>query len=84
MKKMFAAACILLLFVLVSGSFAAEKPWKLAHIRPEGTAIDLAMKEFAKQVKERTSGRVDIMIFPASQLGDYTTVQERVSVGDRY
>lgn len=83
MKRVFAViACLVLLFVLGSGAFAADKPWKLAHIRPEGTAIDIDLKEFSKQVKEKTAGRVNIEIFPASQLGDYTTVQERVSVGD--
>lgn len=83
MKKVFAGfACLVLLLVLGSGAFAADKPWKLAHIRPEGTAIDIDLKEFAKQVKEKTSGRVNIEIYAASQLGDYTTVQERVSVGD--
>ncbi|MDR1884824.1 MAG: TRAP transporter substrate-binding protein DctP [Synergistaceae bacterium] len=80
--------CIVILVVLAAlfaacgASFAAEKTWKLAHIRPEGTAIDIALKQFAADVKARTDGRVDIEIFPAGQLGDYTTVQERVAIGD--
>lgn len=83
MKRVFiTVASVMLLVALVSGAFAADKPWKLAHIRPEGTAIDNALKDFVKQVKEKTSGRINIEIYPASQLGDYTTVQERVSVGD--
>jgi len=83
LKKVFlAAVCVMLLAVLAGGAFAADKPWKLAHIRPEGTPIDISMKDFVKQVREKTDGRVNIEIYPASQLGDYTTVQERVSIGD--
>ena len=83
MKRVFAiVACVMLLLVFAGGALAAEKPWKLAHIRPEGTAIDVALKDFVKQVKEKTAGRVNIEVYPASQLGDYSTVQERVSVGD--
>ena len=83
MKKVVALICCAVFLILAaSASFAAEKTWKLAHIRPEGTAIDIALKDFASQVKEKTAGRVAIEIDPASQLGDYTTVQERVSIGD--
>ncbi len=63
-------------------AFAAQKAWKLAHIRPEGAAIDVALKKFAATVKEKTDGRITLDIYPASQLGDYSTVQERVSIGD--
>jgi TRAP-type C4-dicarboxylate transport system substrate-binding protein len=63
-------------------SFAAEKAWKLAHIRPEGTAVDIALKKLAAEVKAKTDGRIDMEIFPVGQLGDYTTVQERVAIGD--
>jgi TRAP-type C4-dicarboxylate transport system substrate-binding protein len=83
MKKVVALICCAVFLILAAGaSFAAEKTWKLAHIRPEGTAIDISLKEFASQVKEKTAGRINIEIYPASQLGDYTTVQERVSIGD--
>ena len=54
----------------------------LAHIRPEGSSADLAIREFCKEVGELTGGTVAFEIYPASQLGDYTTVFEAVMIGD--
>lgn len=54
---------------------------KVSHIRPQGAIIDMELKAFADKVKKVTDGDVKIKIFAASALGDYTTVQERISVG---
>lgn len=54
----------------------------LAHIRPEGSPADIAIKAFCEEVTEATNGTVTFEIYPASQLGDYTTVTERVMIGD--
>lgn len=54
----------------------------LAHIRPVGSPADKAIKEFAAEVEKNTNGSVKFEIHPASELGEYTTVQERVSIGD--
>ncbi|MCW8884799.1 MAG: TRAP transporter substrate-binding protein DctP, partial [Motiliproteus sp.] len=54
---------------------------KVSHIRPQGAIIDVELKEFATKVDKATDGDVKIKIFAASALGDYTTVQERISVG---
>ncbi len=54
---------------------------KLSHVRPQETAIDLDAKRFAEDVKSATDGKVKVKIYPASALGDYTVVQERVSLG---
>ena len=54
----------------------------LAHIRPEGSSADLAIKAFCAEVTELSGGTITFEIYPASQLGDYTTVFERVMIGD--
>lgn len=54
---------------------------KMSHVRPQGATIDEELKVFAQNVNESTNGNVSINIFAASALGDYTTVQERISVG---
>ncbi len=54
---------------------------KISHIRPQGAIIDKELKEFAGNIKSATDGNVKIRIFAASALGDYTTVQERISLG---
>ena len=54
---------------------------QLSHVRPEGTAIDNDARTFAQEVADATDGAVNIRLFPASALGDYTTVQEGLSIG---
>ncbi|MGC9419038.1 MAG: TRAP transporter substrate-binding protein DctP [Rhodovulum sp.] len=54
---------------------------KMSHVRPQDATIDVELRAFADTVAEATEGDVTIEIFPASALGDYTTVQERISVG---
>ena len=54
----------------------------LAHIRPVDSSADKAIKAFAAEATELSGGTIQFDIYPASQLGDYTTVQERVSIGD--
>ena len=60
---------------------APQYKWKLAHIRPAGAAIDKDMQWFVEKVGKDSGGRIVIEIYPASQLGDYTVVQERVALG---
>ncbi|PVZ72414.1 TRAP transporter substrate-binding protein DctP [Pelagibaculum spongiae] len=67
--------------VLAISSVAEAKRLKISHIRPQGTTIDLELKDFAGEVKKASDGDLKMRIFAASALGDYTTVQERVSVG---
>jgi len=55
---------------------------KFAHIRPEGSPSDIAFNAFKDEVEEKSGGSIKIDIYPANQLGDYTVVQERVSLGD--
>lgn len=54
---------------------------KVSHIRPQGAVVDQELNDFAAEVDKVTGGDVKIKIFAASALGDYTTVQERISVG---
>lgn len=80
------SAVILMLVVSVAALGLAEAAapqykWKLAHIRPAGAAIDKDMQWFVEKVGKDSGGRIAIEIYPASQLGDYTVVQERVSLG---
>jgi TRAP-type C4-dicarboxylate transport system substrate-binding protein len=80
MKLLSAALAAVTLALVGSGSVSAET-WKLAHVRPQGAAIDKDLVWFADEVKNATGGKVTMKIHAASALGDYTVVQERVSVG---
>lgn len=66
---------------LVLGGVAQAAELKISHVRPQDTTIDKEVKVFADAVAKATGDDVTIRVFPASALGDYTTVQERISVG---
>lgn len=53
----------------------------LAHIRPVDSSADIAIRAFADEATELSVVRPVRYLRP-SQLGEYTTVQERVSIGD--
>ena len=84
MKKLlnilFIAIMLISLFALFGN--AANSTWKLAHGRTIGEDLDNDVNWFVNQLKEKTNGRINIDVFPNYQLGDYTVVQERVSLGD--
>jgi len=62
----------------------ADKPveFKLSHYRAAGAPADIDANKFADAVKAATNGAVNVKVYPAAQLGDYTVVQELVSAGD--
>ncbi|MDD3425546.1 MAG: TRAP transporter substrate-binding protein DctP [Aminobacterium sp.] len=88
MKKFFAAllgiSFVFAALSMVGGqAMAKEKSytWKISHIRPADTAIDKDVKWFAEKLEQESNGRIKLQIFDNAQLGDYTVVHERVSVG---
>ena len=85
MKKTLTTLVLVIILVSLFAFFGSAAPnynWKIQHIRPVGTVIDTDVNWLVDQLKERSDGRIVIDIFPASQLGDYTVVQERVGMGD--
>jgi TRAP-type C4-dicarboxylate transport system substrate-binding protein len=79
MKHYLTGTAAVALMALATVATAADL--KMSHVRPQGATIDVELRAFAANVSEATGGDVNIGIFPASALGDYTTVQERISVG---
>ena len=77
------SAALLFLFALavLLAANAQARTWKISHVRPQDTAIDKDLKWFADQVEQATNGEITMKIYAASSLGDYTVVQERVSMG---
>jgi TRAP-type C4-dicarboxylate transport system substrate-binding protein len=60
---------------------AEARTWKVSHVRPQGTAIDIDLNKFADALQSESSGKMKVKVYPASALGDYTVVQERVGMG---
>ena len=67
---------------MFAGAAQAEKvKLRLAgQYAPEHTTTVL-MKEFAQIVKDRSNGEIEIRVYPASQLGDYTQIFEELRRG---
>lgn len=80
MKKLLLVSCQALLIALLCVS-AQAATLKLSHVRPQGSSVDKDLTAFAQDVEQATDGKVKIRLYPANALGDYTLVQERVSIG---
>ncbi len=80
-KKCFASAAILAVCLMVFASHVQARTWKISHVRPQGTAIDNDLKWFSDALKKASNKKMKTKIYPASALGDYTVVQERVALG---
>ena len=56
---------------------------KVSHARPQNTDSDFYTHEFLENIqKELGADRIEYTIYPNNELGDYTLVQESVSMGD--
>lgn len=80
MKKFSFVLFAVVLTLCIAGA-ASAAPWKLAHIRPQDSPIHKDLTWLADELRKATDGRIDIQLYGNSQLGDYTVVQERVSLG---
>jgi tripartite ATP-independent transporter DctP family solute receptor len=71
------------LLALVLGPTATEAQTKLrfAHTVSTEDTSHKAIVEFARMVKERTGGKLEVEIFPAAQLGNDPKVLEGVRLG---
>ncbi|AER67301.1 Extracellular solute-binding protein, family 7 [Thermovirga lienii DSM 17291] len=70
-------------FTLMAGAaFAApEITLKFAGQSPSDHPATMLMNEIAKEVAEKSNGRIEIKVYPASQLGDYELVYEEMIRG---
>ncbi|MES0885363.1 TRAP transporter substrate-binding protein DctP [Roseibium sp. SCP14] len=59
----------------------AETTLRLSHLSPPDSDMDKWAHQFADRVAKETDGRVNVRIFPASQLGDWEEVYEQLSQG---
>lgn len=67
--------------VLAFTGIAQAKELKISHVRPQGAQVDIDINAYAADVAAATDGELTLKVFPASALGDYTSVQERISLG---
>ena len=82
MKSFKNSLCVLFLFLfLATCSEAAEVKLRFAGQFPKDHSATKFMYEIADGVKAKTGGRVEIEVFPANKLGDYTIIYEDLMRG---
>lgn len=65
-----------------AGVFAApEITLKLAGQTPSDHPSTILMNEVAQEIEEKSGGRIEVKVYPASQLGDYELVYEEMIRG---
>ncbi len=81
-KKATAVFCASMLSAaFAANSFAATKTIKFATQAPEGTAWMNSMRSFAKDVEEKTEGRVKFKIYAGGTQGDEKDVVRKMRLG---
>ncbi|MDL2263936.1 TRAP transporter substrate-binding protein DctP [Synergistaceae bacterium OttesenSCG-928-I11] len=85
MKKLIlAAVCLMFAFTFMAPVAADAAPETIlrfaGQVPPEHPATGY-MNEIAKEVLEKTNGRIEIKVYPANQLGDYTLVYQELIRG---
>ncbi len=73
----------LCLFIAVPNVFAKQKPFKIrfSHVVSENTPKGWGAQEFARRVNEELKGKVEVKVFPNSQLYDDNQAVEALSAG---
>lgn len=65
----------------VSGQVSAQEVLKLGHVYEVESSYHQASLEVAKEFEAQTDGRYKIEVFPASQLGKESALNEGISLG---
>lgn len=77
----FALAVLVLLLCGSRSAQAAPLVLKFAGQNPPDHFATVSMRDIAKEVEKNTNGRIQIKVFPANQLGDYSLVYEELVRG---
>ena len=75
------SSLVMILCVICLAGVVQAKTLKISHVRPQDTAIDKDLRWFSETLNTTSGGKIKTKIYPASALGDYTVVQERVGLG---
>ena len=82
MKKFAVILAVMFLFVAAVGpATAAPIVFRFAGQSPPEHMATKTMNEMAKEINQKTNGRVEIKVYPANQLGNYSLVMEEMIRG---
>jgi len=74
-----AMAAICLAVLSATGAFAVDLKW--AHVYEEASSYHKWALWAADQIREKTDGRVNITVYPASSLGNESDINEGLTLG---
>ncbi len=78
---MFKTLLITLFFLTFISAPLSAKTFKIATIAPDGTTWMEELKKGAKEIKERTDGRVKFRFYPGGIMGNDKSVLRKIRVG---
>ncbi|MFR5880574.1 MAG: TRAP transporter substrate-binding protein DctP, partial [Cloacibacillus evryensis] len=82
MKKFALMLAVMFLFAAIAGpATAAPIVFRFAGQSPPDHMATKTMEQMAKEIKDGTKGRVEVKVYPASQLGNYSLVMEEMIRG---
>lgn len=83
MKASFVSGLLVvsMMLFMAGTAMAADVTLKFAGQHPEGHPATNLMNAIAQEVAEKSDGRMEIKVYPAGQLGDYTLVYEELIRG---
>lgn len=79
MKYMTKSAILALALGSAAPAFAVE--WKMGHILPAEHPAHQAMIAAAEEIADRTDGRIEIVVFPAGQIGAAKEILTGIQLG---
>ncbi|MCR5335689.1 MAG: TRAP transporter substrate-binding protein DctP [Synergistes sp.] len=74
-------AVIFVIAAIVTPATAAPIVFKFAGQSPPDHMATKMMNEIAREIKEGTNGRVELKVYPANQLGNYSLIMEEMMKG---
>ena len=77
----FIAILAVLSFFIPGASWAAERVIKLGHVLDTKHPYHIGSEYFAKRTAELTKGKMEVQIYPSSQLGNERELVEAMQVG---
>ena len=84
MRRFLVALGILAVALLVLGgpAAAADRTLRFGHIWPPAGGWGGAAQRFAELVGQRTGGKIEVKVFPSSQLGNERELEEGLQIGN--
>lgn len=81
MIKSYPQLILILLFIIITPSSVYGKTFKFASLSPEGSDWMQKMRAGAKEIKEKTNGRVKFKFYPGGVMGDDQAVLRKIRIG---